>query len=778
MGMRSVDELVSDLSDLLRELGLPTPELAQASVILDEIDEAIAPARLPASARRLWELIDPARLHVGMYPQLSDAGFGLDSWKEEHDGDGFNPMQPRHFFQLCYSSHDTLWIECDGPDWTGGALFESFISDPGFPFTLLYASVEDWLEVMIAGLRDGAYELVNGTFADLDDDRVRQLAAERLAAGKPDPVVGTNTEIPTDYEQWPAEWRRRSGIVLDEPALDGVSSIAEVMRASRLQPVRATVRGTVVRHFGSQLVIFDATGQLQVAIPKSFSGSIPVGYEHVLDLEMPARGEPTPALRDPSFHMSPLRRHNFDLYKANADALVKKVQRTDSVSTNPEQNVAEHALVFRRHPYIDQYRPNPKIVPEVGQITDLLQAIPGVLVRCIPPRPALNDLLRRGKVEPGERPGCEWDPFELSAPEYDDLVQELKLEGTRVAPFTWGDYAELPPPGETLTWEEYLERRDSLLGTRRTTLDDIATDLREAQHAVDTASDDELVAAARLDLWEAQRPLVLYLRHHWRGKIHYRGWIELERLGSAMLVPTVALFEAQRALWFATKANDKERIARARAAFAAAQQRLAEFLNVYGPGGTHPPGFEDTIEPSTRWKPPFPVFGLTPNATRLPPTSTRREQWAPEKRPTPTSEGSTQPAAQLIALTIYYGQGATGDYLAVMTSPSRDYEPLRDGTDPTVDALALAVRSYNPWRQAPPITGDDSAFVADIRSEITSATQRWLVDGEPHQATTYSARQAHATRIELPSATVIISGTVPLDTRELVTITDLGAHGI
>ncbi|MGZ6663132.1 MAG: hypothetical protein ACXVHL_38125, partial [Solirubrobacteraceae bacterium] len=99
-----IDEQVRELHSVLAALGLPSPEALADRTVLDEIDRAIAPLRLPESVRRLWELVDPYSLTrtVGMHPEPSDLQFSLESWRrsslEIH-------CEPRHFFQFCYSSH-------------------------------------------------------------------------------------------------------------------------------------------------------------------------------------------------------------------------------------------------------------------------------------------------------------------------------------------------------------------------------------------------------------------------------------------------------------------------------------------------------------------------------------------------------------------------------------------------------------------------------------------------------------------------------------------------
>jgi hypothetical protein len=201
---RRIDTLVRDLFAELEALDLPIPSQLDYLPVLDEIDRAIAPATLPSSVRRFWELVNPNMLRAIVYPEPATAEFGLESWRMNEE----DRLDPRHFFQICYSSHDVLAVECDGPDWTGGCLFEWFISDDA-PFQLRFRSVEDWLETTVVALREGAYERGDG-YASLDTDRLGRIAEERLTSHDPHPDYGTETTFSRDSNDWSEIWRSRS----------------------------------------------------------------------------------------------------------------------------------------------------------------------------------------------------------------------------------------------------------------------------------------------------------------------------------------------------------------------------------------------------------------------------------------------------------------------------------------------------------------------------------------------------------------------------------------
>lgn len=205
-----MDVLVERLHRSVRDLRLRVPGPLRDTAVLDEIDDALAPACLPASVRRLWELVDADALRrsVAPYPELATPSFSLHGRRTLDEPEDFVLSHPRHFFQLCYESHGEMSVECDGPTWTGGCLFDWFISDPASPFVLRFRSVEDWLETILACLDERAYQWFDAPVVVIDHRRFRQLAEERLAA-HPHPDYGASIEISRDRDEWPEVWRSR-----------------------------------------------------------------------------------------------------------------------------------------------------------------------------------------------------------------------------------------------------------------------------------------------------------------------------------------------------------------------------------------------------------------------------------------------------------------------------------------------------------------------------------------------------------------------------------------
>jgi hypothetical protein len=210
-GSELIERLVAELHDVLDACGLPAPDAPNDVLVLDEIDQALSPARLPEAVRRLWELIDPSSLQalVSFYPSLSPPDFALTSWRMDEENE-FIGGPPRHLFPVCYESHETISVECDGPNWSGGGLFEWFISDPGATLTLRYRSIEDWLSVLVGALRAGLFTRVGDAHLMIDVETGRQLAESKIAEHPLPLEYRGERAINLDPGSWPAIWHERS----------------------------------------------------------------------------------------------------------------------------------------------------------------------------------------------------------------------------------------------------------------------------------------------------------------------------------------------------------------------------------------------------------------------------------------------------------------------------------------------------------------------------------------------------------------------------------------
>ena len=75
----------------------------------------------------------------------------------------------------------------------------------------------------------------------------------------------------------------------------------------------------------------------------------------------------------------------------------------------------------------------PGSVTKKGSLKNLLFAIPYFLVpdELIPPLEVVNSVLRTGVSDAGMSGGCRWQPLEISAAEYEELVAALVTDGLK-----------------------------------------------------------------------------------------------------------------------------------------------------------------------------------------------------------------------------------------------------------------------------------------------------------------------------------------------------------
>lgn len=86
---------------------------------------------------------------------------------------------------------------------------------------------------------------------------------------------------------------------------------------------------------------------------------------------------------------------------------------------------------MRQLTFVQMTAIGPWHLPRTGSLADLVLALPYVVGEEIPPRPALNDVLIRGRLDAGMSGGCIWKPLELSKADFWQLVEELQRLGTR-----------------------------------------------------------------------------------------------------------------------------------------------------------------------------------------------------------------------------------------------------------------------------------------------------------------------------------------------------------
>ena len=292
---------VTRLIDALADAGVPVSAPADLGD-LRELEREIGPLRLPGTLRDLWERIDAATFRMNAWPRLQTPAFALFSWRLSRDNGTFPPG----LLPFCYDSHNHLLVELDHEGFAGGTVFEASFDDRDA--RVRCAHIEDWVDVLVAVLAEGAFdrqEVADGrVWLDADQDRYEALMAESLSARGAHPVYGNSLEVSLDPERWPSRWYEAAEPVrrLREPR-GPTTTIASLLSEARSADARGTVAGasfkTIVGRGNGpwRLLLTDRTGVIDVACPPEIPGYHALNTNFLeMDLRVPKLRGPKPAV--------------------------------------------------------------------------------------------------------------------------------------------------------------------------------------------------------------------------------------------------------------------------------------------------------------------------------------------------------------------------------------------------------------------------------------------------------------------------------------------------
>jgi hypothetical protein len=176
----------------------------KVDVVLGEIEEAVAPLRLPEALRAFWRTTDPQRFPIQTdYMFVPPEGALLD-WRDCLRADvGVRILMP-----LCVKGHAAYSVELTAPGAAGGRIFSWAFGGGAYVqlWADLTALLEQLVETFVAGGYAGATTRILDesiyqpwlNAADPDPERWRREAEVRL--GTPGVVVQE------DAATWPPHW--------------------------------------------------------------------------------------------------------------------------------------------------------------------------------------------------------------------------------------------------------------------------------------------------------------------------------------------------------------------------------------------------------------------------------------------------------------------------------------------------------------------------------------------------------------------------------------------
>ena len=276
-----IDSAVDRLDDALRRAGLPPLEPATDEVSVDDVDDAVAPYRLPEDVRRFWELVDPSSLAVRAFPDLvaPSAALKLQRMELEEGALTVPRLPPPVLFRIGYASHVSLSSELASPWGPGGTIFRWAYDEDGF--RIVYRTFADLLDVLTELVSEGRTEH-NGGFVFLPDGVDEAKRLERLHRAGAHPLYGDSVEVSSDLGTWPAHWLEASRVDLtDRVPLGATHTIGELVAAAAAGPVTGRIAGTVTRLVGigrdAVVLVDDGTRPVDVWCP---AGTSPWGPVH------------------------------------------------------------------------------------------------------------------------------------------------------------------------------------------------------------------------------------------------------------------------------------------------------------------------------------------------------------------------------------------------------------------------------------------------------------------------------------------------------------------
>jgi hypothetical protein len=266
--LERIDRAIDRLDDALRSAGLAGLEAPGDSQALDEINEGVAPYRLPLDLHRLWERVVFSRLSVSGWRLANplDPEWALSTHRMNNEPEFAGLFGPPLLFPIARISGDQWSVEL-ASEWSEGG--PVFTHEAGH--RIEYPAFVDLVEVYAELVEGRAFE-VFGEHHSLLLEPEQEKQEARFRETWPHPLYGDAREVSTDPVGWPVHWLAAAGIDLQSRVPRGAThTIAELVEAAKSDEAVGRVVGTVAWVGGSSdgvlAVVDDGATQLDVWCP-------------------------------------------------------------------------------------------------------------------------------------------------------------------------------------------------------------------------------------------------------------------------------------------------------------------------------------------------------------------------------------------------------------------------------------------------------------------------------------------------------------------------------
>lgn len=276
----AIDEGIEGIRQAARRVGVVLADMPAGTPgwLLEEMDWAVAPMRLPEGLRALLSRHDLGRFPVTASPAPLSPRAALALWSGELAR--IPAAVPRCLFPLAHDGMSFTFVELAGPEPedAGGQVWAwSFGAQR---FELLATDVSDWLALLARAIVTGAYTSRTGGASPgtarvhVPPDAFRALAATRMRR-LPEEVAPAR-RIGARAETWPAKWLISSGLLPADLRPRGAGlPIADLIARAATESLTATIAGEVVDLVGDPAGVFALTtegdAELWVYCPRDVS---------------------------------------------------------------------------------------------------------------------------------------------------------------------------------------------------------------------------------------------------------------------------------------------------------------------------------------------------------------------------------------------------------------------------------------------------------------------------------------------------------------------------